>query len=155
MLTKRVVYCGLVLMLGAVLAAVPAAAADKSDMAARGAVWEKEYNAGNLAAVQALYATDACRMPPNQEAVHGSEAILAQLKAGKDWGFAKVKIVVTAAESSGDLAYGTGTYEITGADGSHIDHGKWMNVSKKLNGTWKTQCDIFNSDMPMPTGGMK
>ena len=94
-------------------------------------------------------------MPPNQEAVHGSEAILAQLKAGKDRGLAKVKIVVTAAESSGDLGYGTGTYVITGADGSHIDHGKWMNVSKKLNGTWKIQCDIFNSDMPMPTGSMK
>jgi len=142
-------------MLGVVLSVVPAAAADQSDGVGRAAIWEKEYNAGNLAAVQALYATDGCRMPPNQEAVHGSAAILAQLKAGKDRGFAKVKIVVTTAESNGDLAYGTGTYEITGADGTHIDHGKWMNVSKKLNGTWKTQCDIFNSDMPMPTGSMK
>jgi ketosteroid isomerase-like protein len=74
----------------AVLAAVPAAAADKSDISARAAVWEKEYNGGNLAAVQALYATDGCRMPPNQEAVHGTEAILAQLRAGKDRGLAKV-----------------------------------------------------------------
>jgi ketosteroid isomerase-like protein len=155
MLAKRVVCCGLVLMLGAVLAALPAAAADQSGLATRAAVWEKEYNAGNLAVVQAMYATDGCRMPPNQEAVHGSEAILAQLKAGKERGFAKVKIVVTAAESSGDLGYGMGTYEITGADGSHMDHGKWMNVSKKANGTWKTQCDIFNSDMPMPAGSMK
>jgi ketosteroid isomerase-like protein len=136
------------------LAAVTVLAADKSDMAARAAVWEKEYNAGNLTAVQALYAADGCRMPPNQEAVRGSEAILAQLKASKERG-PKVKIVVTAAESSGDLAYGTGTYEIMGADGSHVDHGKWMNVSKKLNGTWKTQCDIYNSDMPIPTGGPK
>jgi len=150
MLTKRVVCCGLVLMLGAALAAVPAAAADKSDVAGRAAIWEKEYNAGNLAAIQALYAADGCRMPPNQEAVHGSEAILAQLKAGKDRGLAKVKIVVTSAESDADLGYGTGTYVITGADGSHLDHGKWMLVSKKSNGTWKTQCDIFNSDMPMP-----
>jgi ketosteroid isomerase-like protein len=150
MRTKRVVCCGLVLMLGAVLAVVPAAAADKSDVAGRAAIWEKEYNAGNLAAVQALYAADGCRMPPNQEAVHGSEAILAQLKAGKDRGLAKVKIVVTTAESDADLGYGTGTYVITAADGSHLDHGKWMLVSKKLNGTWKTQCDIFNSDMPMP-----
>jgi len=155
MLMKRVVCCGIVLILGTMLAAVTALAADKSDMAARAAVWEKEYNAGNLTAVQALYAADGCRMPPNQEAVHGSEAILAQLKAGKDHGAAKVKIVVTAAESSGDLAYGMGTYEVMGADGSHVDHGKWMNVSKKLNGTWKTQCDIFNSDMPIPTGGPK
>ncbi len=155
MLTKRVVCCGLVLMLGAVLAAIPAAAADKSDVAGRAATWEKEYNAGNLAAVVALYAPDGCRMPPNQEAVHGTDAILVQLKAGKDRGSANVKIVVTSADSSGDVGYGTGTYVVTGADGSHVDHGKWMLVSKKLNGTWKTQCDIFNSDMPMALGGMK
>jgi ketosteroid isomerase-like protein len=142
-------------MLGAALAAVPAVAADKSDIAALAAVWEKEYNANNLAAIQALYAADGCRMPPNQEAVHGSEAILSQLKAGKDRGLAKVKITVTTAESSGDLSYGTGTYEITGADGSHLDHGKWMLVRKKSSGAWKTQCDIFNSDMPLPAMNMK
>jgi ketosteroid isomerase-like protein len=148
--TKKAVCCGFALMLAAVLVAVQVAAADKSDIAALAAVWEKEYNAGNLAGVVALYASDGCRMPPNQEAVHGSDAILAQLKAGKDRGLAKVKIAVTSAESSGDLRYGIGTYEITGADGSHVDHGKWMLVSKKSNGAWKTQCDIFNSDMPMP-----
>src|SRR5437660_2602985 len=102
---KRVLCSALVLIFGAVLTAIPAAAADKSDMVARAATWEKEYNAGNLAAVQALYATDGCRMPPNQEAVHGGEAILAQLKAGKDRGLAKVKIVVTSAESDGNLGY--------------------------------------------------
>jgi ketosteroid isomerase-like protein len=150
MLIKKVLYCGLACMLGAALAAVPASAVDKSDVKGRVATWEKEYNAGNLAAVQALYATDACRMPPNHETVHGSEAILALIKAGKDGGYDKVKLATTAAETSGDLGYGTGTYEIMGADGSHVDHGKWMNYSKKTNGTWKIQCDIFNSDMPMP-----
>jgi len=153
--TKKVFCCGLVLMLGTMLAAVPASAADSSGLAARAATWEKEYNAGNLAAVVSLYASDGCRMPPNQEAVHGSDAILAQLKAGKDRGLAKVKIAVTSAESSGDLGYGTGTYVITGADGSHLDHGKWMLTSKKSNGVWKTQCDIFNSDMPLPAMNMK
>jgi ketosteroid isomerase-like protein len=152
---KQAICCGLVLLLGAVLTAAPAVAADQSDLAGRAAVWEKDYNAGNLKGVQALYASDGCRMPPNQKAVHGNEAILAQIKSGKGKGWAKVKIAVTAAESSGDLAYGTGTYEIMGADGSHIDHGKWMNVSKKSNGKWKIQCDIFNSDMPMPAGAMK
>jgi ketosteroid isomerase-like protein len=152
---KRLVCFGFTLMLGAVLAAVPAAAADSSGLAARAAVWEKEYNANNLAGVVALYASDGCRMPPNQEAVHGADAILAQLKSGKDRGLAKVKITVTSSDSSGDVGYGTGTYVITGADGSHVDHGKWMLTSKKSNGVWKTQCDIFNSDMPMPAMNMK
>ena len=153
--TKNLVGCGLVLMLGAVLAAVPAHAVDKSDIAGRAAAWEKAYNANDLGTIVAMYAADGCRMPPNQETVHGGDAILAQLKAGKDKGFAKAKIAVTAAESSGDLSYGTGTYELTGADGSHMDHGKWMLVLKKSNGAWKTQCDIFNSDMPLPGMSMK
>ena len=151
---KRIAYFGWVLVL-AVLAAAPALAADQSDLAGRAATWEKEYNAGNLKAVAAMYAADGCRMPPNQKAVHGTEAILGQLTAGKEQGIAKVKIAVTAAETKDDWGYGTGTYEILGADGSHMDHGKWMNVSKKSNGTWIIQCDIFNSDMPIPTAATK
>ena len=151
---KQVVCWGIVII-GAAVLSLPARAADKSDLAARAATWEKEYNAGNLAAVVELYAADGCRMPPNQEAVHGKEAILAQLQAGKDHGAAKVTIAVTSAESNGDLGYGTGTYVITGADGSHVDHGKWMLTEKKVNGMWKTECDIFNSDMPMPGAAMK
>lgn len=154
MLSKRIVCGGLALMLGAMLAAVPAVAADKSDLAGRAATWEKEYNAGNLAAVQALYAGDASRLPPNTKVVQGSAAILEQLKGLKDKG-PKVKIAVTSAESDGDVAYGMGTYEILGADGSHVDHGKWLNVSKKSNGTWKIQNDMYSSDMPAAMGDMK
>ena len=110
--TKKVVCRGLAVMLGAaVLAVVPAAAADKSDVAGRAATWEKEYNAGNLTAVAALYAPDACRMPPNQPVVQGRDAIQAQLKTGADHGVARVRIIVTSAETSGDMGYGTGTYD--------------------------------------------
>jgi ketosteroid isomerase-like protein len=152
---KRIVCLGLVVLLGAMLVSLPALAGDKSDVAARAATWEKEYNAGNFEAVAALYAADGCRMPPNEEIAHGTAAILAQLKAGRDRGVAKVKITVTAAESSGDVGYGMGTFEVMKADGSHLDHGKWMLYSKKVDGKWKTQCDIFNSDMPLPSAATK
>lgn len=150
MLQKRIKSCAWILTLFAVLVAVPAMAADASDLAGRAATWEKEYNAGNLKAVAALYATDGCRMPPNAPIARGTEAILAQLQGGKDHGVVSVKIAVTGAETSGDSGYGMGTYEIMGADGSHVDHGKWMNMSKKVKGAWMIQCDIFNSDMPIP-----
>ncbi len=147
---KRFAYFGFALIL-TVLVAVPAIAAGGSDLAGRAATWEKEYNADNLKAVAALYAADGCRMPPNQKAVCGSDGILGQLTAGKQQGVAKVKIAVTHDETSGDWGYGAGTYEIIGPDGAHADHGKWMNVSKKMNGKWIIQRDIFNSDMPIPT----
>ena len=63
------------------------------------------------------------------------------------------RLSLPADESSGDMAHGTGTYEILGADGSHIDHGKWMNVSKKVGGKWLIHCDNWNSDMPVPGSG--
>jgi ketosteroid isomerase-like protein len=139
----------------AICFAAPVLAADQSDLAGRAATWEKEYNADNLNAVAALYAADGCRMPPNQETSNGSAAILAQLKSGKEQGIAKVKIGVTSAESMGDMGWGSGTYEIIGADGAQVDKGKWMDVSKKVKGSWKIQCDIWNSNMPLPNNPKK
>ena len=89
-------------------------------------------------------------MPPNTKMVQGKEALLAHFKSSIVPG-GKTEIAVTTAESSGSLSYGTRTYVVTAADGKHLDHGKWMLVSKKVGGKWKTQCDIWNSDMPMPT----
>ncbi len=136
MFKKRIKCFAWILMLCAVLAAAPAMAAEKSDLAGRAATWEKEYNAGNLKAVAALYAADGCRMPPNAPIAQGSDAILAQLQSGKDNGIAKVTIAVTTDQTSGDWGHGTGTYEILSADGKHVDHGKWMNVSEKVKGKW-------------------
>ena len=146
---KRLLFFVLVVMMFG-MAASAVLAADDSNMAGTAATWEKEYNAGNLAAVAALYASDGCRMPPNAEEVHGTDGILGQLKFGQEHGIAKVKIAVTMAETNGGWGRATGTYEIMAADGSHVDHGKWMNTSKKVKGAWKIQCDIFNSDMPLP-----
>ena len=146
---RKIVSTTLALLL-IIVFVTPAMAADESDMAATAATWEKEYNAGNFEAVAALYGADGCRMPPNQETAKGTAGILAALKSGREQGIAKIKIGVTSAETTGDMGYAVGTYEITGPDGKHVDHGKWMNVSKKVNGTWKIQCDIWNSNMAVP-----
>lgn len=147
---SRTFLCSLVLLIGLIWVTSSVFAADASDVAGRAAAWEKAYNSGDLKAVADLYEADGCRMPPFQATVKGRDAIMAQLKDGKDKGFAKVKIAVTSSETSGDMGYGIGTYEIMKADGSHLDHGKWMLISKKGKDGWKTTCDIFNSDMAMP-----
>ena len=152
--TRKVRQAG-ILMLSAALVCAPALAADASGLAKRAAAWEKAYNADDIKGVAALYSADGCRMPPNMKTVTGTGAIQAQIKAGKDKGAARIKIAVTAAETSGNWGHGTGTYEILGADGKQIDQGKWMNVSKKSKDSWKTQCDIWNSDLPVPPAKAK
>jgi len=153
-LIKRIAFCVFVVLLLA-LVSLPLLAADSSDVAGRAATWAKDYNAGDLNALVTLYAPDGCRMAPNRPLLRGRDAILADLKAGKDAGLAMVKVTVTAADSSGDIGYGMGTYEVKRADGSHADHGKWMLYSKKVDGKWLTECDIFNSDIAAPAGAKK
>ena len=133
------------------IATTPTLAADTSDWADRAATWEKDFNADNLKGVVALYAGDGCRMPPHASTAQGSEGILASLKLAKDQGVASIKITVASAESSGNLSYAKGSFEVSSAEGKPLDHGKWMGVSKKLNGKWLTQCDIWNSDLPIPS----
>ena len=147
----RLLRGGALTVAALVLVVAPALTADESDIAGRAAAWQEAYNASDLGAVAALYTADAHRMPPNMETVEGNEAIAEDLQAFKDAGGAQVNIAVTEAESVGDMAYAVGTYEILGADGSHIDHGKWVNISKRVNGEWKIYSDIWNTNMPLPT----
>ena len=144
-----------ILVLSAMLAVAPAMAADASGMAARIVSWEKAYNADDLKSIAAMYAADGCRMPPNAKTAQGTDAILAQLKAGKDNGAAKVKLGLASAQTNGDLGSARGTYEVMSADGKQIEAGKWMNMSKRSNRKWMIQCDIWNSDNPPPAAKAK
>ena len=138
------------LVAAAVFLSSPGLAVQDSALAQLAAAWQEAYNADDLDAVADLYAEDASRMPPNQETI-GKSGIVANLQAFKDAGGAKTTIEVIEEQAIGDLGYGRGTYEVTGADGSHIDHGKWLVVVKRINGEWKLYKDMFNSDMALPT----
>ena len=137
------------LLLGSVLTAAPSAAQDDSDMAGRIITWQTEYNADNIDALVAMYTSDGCRMPPNMDAVYGSDAIREHFLAGKEAGWAQVELGFTTGATSGDMGWGQGTYIIMDADGEEIDNGKWINVSKKVDGMWKIHCDIWNSNVPL------
>ena len=54
---------------------------------------------------------------------------------------------------SGDMAYVSGTYEVTVNDASGKpvnDRGKYLEVWKKqADGKWKCGADIWNSDLPV------
>lgn len=147
----RVLRAGILTTLAFTLLIGSAWAADESDLAGRAAAWQEAFNSGDLEAVAAMYTEDGCRMPPNAETVDGRAAILENLRAAVDAGAAEIEITVTEAESVGDIGYGTGTYHLMAADGSDIDHGKWLNISKRIDGEWQTHCDIWNTDMPLPT----
>jgi uncharacterized protein (TIGR02246 family) len=108
--------------------------------------WEKAYNAGDAAALTALYAKDAMVMAPNGDPASGSSAIKTyfdgDVKAG-----AKNALTTEDVAGSGDYAVETGKFVVTTADGKHLDHGKYVTVYKKADGGWKIYRDIWNSNM--------
>jgi uncharacterized protein (TIGR02246 family) len=118
------------------------AQAEKMDRA-----WEKAYNAGDAAAVTALYTKDAKVMPPGAEAASGTKAIQALFEADVAQG---VKNTLTREDvvGFGDYALETGKYVATSADGKHLDHGSFMTLLKKVDGGWKIHRDTWSSSMP-------
>ena len=124
-----------------------AAIRSAADVGMLGAAKEK-----NVEGILVYYTDDASFLPPDAPIASGKEAIRAvwtQLLANPDVSWQTTRVEVSRA---GDLAYATGTYEITvdaSEDKPVTEIGKWVVVLKKQSdGTWKHVVDIFNSDQP-------
>jgi uncharacterized protein (TIGR02246 family) len=108
--------------------------------------WQTAYNAGDAAAVSALYAPDAKVMAPGAETVSGTEDIKAFFTKDIANG-AKNTLTTGEVMGYGDFATATGGWVAQGADGKHLDHGTYMSLYKKVGGAWKIYRDTWNSSM--------
>ena len=106
-------------------------------------------------AVAAVYANDAVSMGANTPALKGHDAIV---KYYQD--FLKTPQLTMSGgpemvdiSDDGSMAYDAGNYSVSFADakGKVIkDHGKYLEVLKKVDGKWKVVVDADNSDMAPP-----
>jgi uncharacterized protein (TIGR02246 family) len=119
----------------------------RAEIGKRDQAWQKAYNAGDAAAVTALYAKDAVVMAPGAEPASGSSAIQAFFTADVKAG-AKNALTLEDVVGFGDYALETGKWVATSADGKHLDHGPYMTLYKKEGGGWKLYRDTWNSAMP-------
>jgi uncharacterized protein (TIGR02246 family) len=132
--------------------ALPATALAQYDDDGKSAVkkvtakWQAAYNAGDGAAIAALYSNDAVLHPPNSAPVTGAEAIEAFWTQGASQG-ASTELTTKELYSMGDMAVEVGMYSGTNADGSHDDHGHFTVIYKKVDGKWMMFRDMWNSDM--------
>jgi uncharacterized protein (TIGR02246 family) len=139
-----------------VVCAVSAADTKNIEQALRDldAQWSAAAGSKDLEKTISFYSEDAIVLPTNAPAATTKEAIrntwkdlLASPGLAISWKTTKVEIA-----RSGDLAYTTGTYELTMNDASGkpvSDHGKYVEVWKKqADGKWKVVADIWNSDLP-------
>jgi ketosteroid isomerase-like protein len=116
--------------------------------------WAKAVEAKDLDKSVSYYSDDAIVMPPNAAIATTKEAIRSFWKdvlaiPGLVFRWKTTKVEVA---KSGDMAYASGTYELTMNDASGKpvnDHGKYIEVwEKQADGKWKCGVDIWNSDLP-------
>lgn len=108
--------------------------------------WQTAYNAGDAAALTALYTQDAKVMAPGREPASGPAAIKAFFTADIASG-AKNTLTLGDVVGFGDFALETGGWVAKAPDGKHLDHGTFMTLYKKADGGWKIYRDTWNSSM--------
>ena len=113
--------------------------------------WVDAVAARDTMAIGDIYADDAEFLAPNAPRVTGRAAIRtawAQFLRAPNLSlrFSPTKVWVS---SSADLAYETGPYRLSfdGPKGKPVaDTGKFVEAWRRVNGVWKVQYNIFNSD---------
>lgn len=101
--------------------------------------------------VGAFYADDAVMLMPNADAMRGAAAIRQSFNMMNGMS-PNLRLSTDRVVQSGDLAYQTGTYQMTmtAAGGSaQSDRGKYLTVWRRQpNGDWKIVADMINTSMP-------
>jgi len=147
----------LILVLGlAVLTActrtppAPPAATEPAAIQAVSIAWKKAYNAGDAAAVAALYAEDAVLSAPGAPALRDhasiSEYFVKVVAQFSTTGLTVVDEPMGEVVTSGDLAWQWQTYKVVDKSGAIVDAGKLVTLFRRVDGKWLIAGDTWNSD---------
>ncbi len=132
----------------------PQDAAGAAGVAAASIAWKQTFNAGDPAAVTALYAADAILSAPGKPLVRGRAAIGEYfVKTAAE--FAAAGLTVADAPlgepvASGDLGYQWKTYTITDRSGVVVGSGQLLTLFRRTAGRWLIVGDTWNPDGAAP-----
>lgn len=133
-------------------APAPASANASAADAARAAsvTWDEAHNAADLTRLMQLYSDSAVSMPYNRPALEGRSAIEADFRDFFGGFNADHKTTIVSLEVAGDWAIERGKYELSAtpkAGGPTVNElGKHIVVRRKVDGAWKIQWEIWNTD---------
>ena len=106
---------------------------------------------GKIAVIDSMFAPDAKSFPPGAGAVTGLAAMhdftVAYVKAG----LTEFREETTDFYGNAEIVVDAGSYVVTYGPEHVTERGKYLNVWKKVNGAWKIQSNIWNSDAPVAT----
>ncbi len=134
-------------------AAKDTTAEDSQAIKAASKQWVDAFNQGDAAALAALYTEEAKLLEPNSPLIVGRDSIQAIFQGFFDTGALELQLTVIELSVNGDMAHRVGKYTLTiqPEEGEAIsDNGKYVEIWKRENGTWKMDVDIWNTSLPLP-----
>jgi uncharacterized protein (TIGR02246 family) len=126
---------------------------DQAAIRQRSDAFVKAFNAKDVGQVLGVYTENSTFMPPNQPVLRGRDALKTFYDDLIASGASNLKIDVGEVSGHGPLAYQSGTYEMSvKSAGGAVDHdrGKYLFIARKLNGNWRYEYMVWNSDLPAP-----
>ena len=121
-------------------------AADSESIRTASSQFADRFNSHDMAALASAYSADARLIPPNFEMIVGRDNIQAWFEQAN----ANLELTITDLQVSGDLGYVLGDYVLSSLpeEGeSWSDTGNYVEIWKKINGTWMFDLDIWNTNI--------
>ncbi len=135
-----------------VCACLPPQAEPPADVTAEIRTADDQFSAAfaaqDAAALAALYTARAQLLPPNSDFIIGREAIQTFWQGVMDAGVAVATLTIEEAMGTDSMAVEVGRYEMSTADGSTIDEGKYIVWWQRTPAGWRLHRDIWNSSRP-------
>jgi ketosteroid isomerase-like protein len=126
---------------------------DQAAIRGRSEAFVKAFNDKNIDQLLVIYAENSVFMPPNQPVIRGKDALKTFYDDLLKQGASNLKLDVGEVSGHGPLAYQAGTYQMElkpSAGPADHDRGKYLFIARKLNGQWRYEYTVWNSDLPPP-----
>ncbi len=101
--------------------------------------------AGDVAAIDSMFAPDATSYPPGSPAVRGLPALHAFSVEYLKGGVSSFREVTTELYGNADVVVDGGTYEVTYGPAHVTERGKYLNVWTRIDGQWKLKSNMWNT----------
>jgi ketosteroid isomerase-like protein len=100
---------------------------------------------GDVATIDAMFTRDATSFPPGAEPAVGPAALHALTVDFLKIGVKAFTERTTTLYGNSELLIDQGEYEITYGPANTVERGKYVNVWRQEDGTWKIQTNIWNT----------
>ena len=124
---------------------------DRANIQQKNQEFVDAFNAKQIDRILSIYTENSVFMPPNMPIIRGRDALKNFYTDLLNQGASDLKLDVSEIAGHGPIAYQTGPYELDyklASGMSRHDRGKYLFVLRNMNGTWRLQYTMWNSDLP-------